>query len=98
MPSEIEVEKSAPGKFLVKIRESGTQSTHVVSLDAADYQKLTRGKVREEDLIVQSFQFLLRHEPKESILREFDLKVISRYFPQFEAEMKAQFSDRPASK
>lgn len=98
MPSKIEVVRSTPEKFLVKVKESGTQSTHIVSLKADYHQKLTQGKVREEDLIVQSFQFLLRHEPKESILREFDLKVISRYFPQYEAEMRAHFSGGPSSK
>ena len=33
------------------------------------------------------FQFLLEREPNTSILREFDLSVINRYFPEFEAEM-----------
>jgi hypothetical protein len=32
------------------------------------------------------FQFLLEREPKESILRRFDVTVISRYFPEFERE------------
>jgi hypothetical protein len=31
--------------------------------------------------------FLLKREPKESILRSFDLTVISRYFPEYEREM-----------
>ena len=31
--------------------------------------------------------FLLEREPKESILRSFDLTVISRYFAEYEREM-----------
>jgi hypothetical protein len=31
----------------------------------------------------RSFEFLLAREPKESILRSFDLPVIGRYFPEF---------------
>ena len=34
-----------------------------------------------------SFEFLLAHEPKESILREFDIEVISRYFPEYPREI-----------
>ena len=35
----------------------------------------------------ESFRFLLEREPKESILRSFDLTVISRYFSEYEREI-----------
>jgi hypothetical protein len=35
-----------------------------------------------------SFAFLLDHEPKESILRAFDLPIIGRYFPRYEADVR----------
>ena len=35
-----------------------------------------------------AFEFLLENEPKESILGRFELPLIGRYFPNFEAEMK----------
>jgi hypothetical protein len=97
MASTVEVAKSAPGKFKVTIKEPGGQTIHMVSLKADDYQRLTGGKVREEVLIEQSFEFLLSHEPKESILREFDLSVISRYFPQYESVIKHRLSSHPSS-
>jgi hypothetical protein len=50
--------------------------------------KLTARSVQPEELIQKSFQFLLEREPKESILSRFDLSVISRYFPEFEREIK----------
>jgi len=31
----------------------------------------------------RSFAFLLAREPRESILREFELPVIARYFPEY---------------
>jgi hypothetical protein len=37
--------------------------------------------------VEESFAFLLEREPKESIMREFDLTVIARYFPDFEQEI-----------
>jgi hypothetical protein len=98
MASIIEVAKTERGKFKVTVKESGSQTTHLVSLKADDYQNLTGGKVREEDLIEQSFRFLLSHEPKESILREFNLSVISRYFPQYEAVIRKRLSSDLPSK
>jgi Holliday junction resolvase-like predicted endonuclease len=39
-----------------------------------------------------AFWFLLDREPKESILRRFDVTAISRYFPEFEREMPRYLS------
>ena len=41
-----------------------------------------------ERLVSASFRFLLEREPKESILRSFDLMVISHYFPEYEREIQ----------
>ena len=41
-----------------------------------------------------AFRFLLDREPKESILRRFDVTVISRYFPEFEREFPHYLSQR----
>jgi hypothetical protein len=38
-------------------------------------------------LVKESFHFLLEREPKESILRSFDLTVIGRYFPAYERQI-----------
>ena len=38
------------------------------------------------------FDFLLTREPRESILRRFDLPVIGRYFPDWEAEVASRLS------
>jgi hypothetical protein len=38
-------------------------------------------------LVEASFAFLLERETKESILREFDLTVIGRYFHEYEREI-----------
>ena len=46
-------------------------------------ERWSRGRPVEQ-LVEESFDFLLQREPKESILSEFDLSVISRYFPDYE--------------
>jgi hypothetical protein len=91
--SRIEVEKTGELKFRVRVAESGTETTHEVTVNANDYAKLTAGKIEPEELVRKSFEFLLEREPKESILSRFDLSVISRYFPQYEHEMKRRLSN-----
>ena len=41
-----------------------------------------------ENLIKASFEFLLERESNNSILSQFDLKVITHYFPEYEKEIK----------
>jgi hypothetical protein len=71
-------------EYTVIIEEQGLSTTHFVTLDDKYYEKLTHKKIKKEELIKKSFEFLLQREPKESILRRFDLKVISRYFTEYE--------------
>ena len=88
MAARIEVEKLKEGEFHVWVSESKSQSTHRVTLTQADYRRLTAGKIEPQELIRLSFEFLLAREPKESILPEFDLPLIGRYFPEYERELK----------
>jgi len=64
------------------------KTTHRVSLDESYYRKLTRGSILPEELIEQSFQFLMERESNEQILSDFDLSVIQRYFPEYEKEIR----------
>jgi len=41
-----------------------------------------------EKLLEYSFQFLLDREPNTSILSFFELNIISKYFPEYESEIK----------
>ena len=75
-------------KFQVTIEEGRSPSSHTVTLTPEYHQKLTGGKLSAEELVRLSFDFLLERESKESILTEFDLPVIGRYFPEYEAEIK----------
>ncbi|HXH51665.1 MAG TPA: hypothetical protein VNM47_20175 [Terriglobia bacterium] len=87
MPTTIHVEPSGSGRFRVTVTEGASKSIHTVSLNPGYYEKLTAKQVPEEVLIERSFQFLLEREPKESILREFDLPLIGRYFPDYEIDI-----------
>jgi hypothetical protein len=72
----------------VTIREGSGQTQHEVTLSQHAYDQLSDGRVPPETLVREAFAFLLEREPKESILRRFDLAVIARYFPEFEAELR----------
>jgi hypothetical protein len=88
MAARIEVARLNEGEFQVRIIESTSESRHHVTLKTDDYRRLTGGKIEPHELIRRSFEFLLAREPKESILPEFDLPLIGRYFPEYERELK----------
>ena len=73
--------------FDVEVVESDTKTAHTVEVRKPYYEKLTGRKIPPEDLIKKSFEFLLEREPKESILRQFNLTKISYYFPEYEDEI-----------
>ena len=87
---KIKVTKISDTKFEVMVN-TGTTTTHIVSLTTDYYKKLTSGKVSRETLIEKSFEFLLEREPNTSILRSFDLPVICRYFSEYEGKIKFAF-------
>lgn len=80
----IEVKKINESEFKVSVDSLDFD----VSLDQDYYEKLTSNKISKEELIKKSFEFLLEREPKESILRSFNLKVIQKYFPEYEETLK----------
>jgi len=85
----IEVQKQDKNTFLVKVSEGRGSTSHTVTLTDEYHQKLTGGKDDKSRLIEKSFEFLLEREPKESILRRFELPVIARYFPEYEKKIGA---------
>ena len=92
MPAEIIVQSANETRFEITVREGASETRHIVTGEPDYARKLAREKESMEDLVRRSFEFLLEHEPKESILGRFDLSVIGRYFPNFEREIKRTIS------
>lgn len=92
MAARIEVKKMDDSKFRVRIVESGSETTHDVTVSPSDYTKLTGNRIQPEELVLRSFEFLLERESKESILAKFDLSVIGRYFPEYQHEIGRRLS------
>jgi hypothetical protein len=74
-------------EFEVTVKDGRGETRHRVTLQKADYEDLAGDKASPEALVRESFRFLLEREPKESILRSFDLMVIGRYFPEYKREI-----------
>lgn len=78
----------------VTVRD-GSETHHRVQVARADLARLAPGSPDPVRLVEASLTFLLEREPKESILREFDLAVIGRYFPDYEREIGHRLAGRP---
>ncbi len=80
--TEITVKPEGGQTYRVTVTETGSSTTHEVTASPADLDRLGGG-ADSEKLIEASFRFLLDRESKESILRRFDLSVISHYFSEY---------------
>ena len=87
MKPKIEIEAESAGRYRVTISEGATKTTHAVTLSAADHAKYAPNATPEA-LLRASFEFLLERESKESILRQFALSDIDKYFPDYAAKIR----------
>jgi hypothetical protein len=85
--------EGGPAHFEVVVQDGTGETRHRVSMSAETYERLTAGKYSQERCVEAAFCFLLDREPKESILRSFDVTVISQYFPEFERELPRYLSE-----
>lgn len=83
--SDLTVERIDDSTFEVTVSDGNSSTTHEVSTDSTDVERLARGD--GPGLVEASFRFLLDREPKESIMNRFDLAVISRFFPEYESRI-----------
>jgi len=86
--ARIDVTPESEHEFRVTVTEGTGGTVHRVTVPEPYYAKLTGRRVTAKELVRLSFEFLLEREPKESILRAFELSVIGHYFPEFEREMR----------
>ena len=81
------VKKILENEFEVIVNDT-SYTKHTVTLSDKYYEKLTKKKISKEKLLEYSFKFLLAREANTSILPDFELNIISRYFPEYEIEIK----------
>ena len=76
-----------PGSWTcaVRVRDDRSSSDHEVLVDEIDLPAALDGAetIDVERLVRATFEFLLEREPKESIMRRFELPVVGRYFAEY---------------
>lgn len=88
--SAVEVTPLQPGVFQVTISEGATSTDHRVTATDAALQRLGVADADPETVVRESFAFLLEREAATSILPEFSLDEISRYFPEYPAKLASR--------
>jgi hypothetical protein len=84
VPVEVRCDAEGDGyRCAVDVSDRAGTTHHMVRVSRKDFDRWGRGR-SAEDLVLDSFGFLLERESKESILSEFDLSVIKRYFPEYD--------------
>lgn len=80
--AEIEVRHEGGDTYRVEVTQGDETSRHRVTLSPDELERYGGGAGPEE-LLAESFRFLLEREPQSAILSRFELSTIERYFPEY---------------
>ena len=72
----------------VTVGDDARATEHEVAVTDDVLARLAPADADPSRLVRESFEFLLAREPRESILRSFELPVIGRYFPEWETQLR----------
>ncbi|HEX9168992.1 MAG TPA: hypothetical protein VF886_08720, partial [Roseiarcus sp.] len=70
--------------FDVVVRDARGESRHRITMEADEAARWAKLGAEPSHSVEAAMRFLLDREPKESILGAFDMRVIRRYFPEFD--------------
>lgn len=90
--NRIFVERGNENIYHVEVVDpDGSKSQHVVTVEAPFKKRIGwQHEAMMEELLRRSFEFLLEREPKESILPNFELETITKYYPEFEEQIRKE--------
>jgi hypothetical protein len=71
----------------VRVGDDDAATEHAVTVDHDALRTFAPDAASPEELVLASFRFLLEREPRESIMRSFELPIISRFFADYGAEI-----------
>ena len=75
----------------VTVGDDAAATLQDVSVDRETLDDLAPG-MEPEELVRLSFEFLLEREPRESIMRSFELPIIGRFFGDYRDEMERRLA------
>lgn len=88
--ADIHITFTGSHEYTVDIDDRGTTKRHTVHVPESLLTELGLTAADEERLVRESFAFLLEREPAGAILRQFELDVISKYFPEYREQISSR--------
>lgn len=85
--SEIRITSAGPNEFGVEVVDGAETTSHRVIVPPSLLEDWGLEEVDGEEVVRESFTFLMEREPASSILPEFSLAIISRYYPEYSDEL-----------
>lgn len=86
--SNFTITEMDPGHFSVQVTEGDATSTHRLDLSDELITDLGVDDAEHYRIVEETFEFLLEREPHTSIMSEFTLADVTRYFPEFPDELR----------
>ena len=86
--SDVTVTEMEPGTFGVQVEEGHQTTSHRVRIDDDFLTDNGLSGVAPTQLVEETFSFLLEREPATSILPEFGLDDVPKYFPEYIEELR----------
>lgn len=83
----IRITPAGPHEFGVEVTDGQETTSHRVIVPPSLLDDWGLEDTDSEAVVRESFAFLLEREPASSILPEFSLAIIPRYFPEYHAEL-----------
>ncbi len=92
--SGIKITPVAPHEFTVEVTEGDETTSHHVIVPPSLLAGWGLEGADEGAVVRESFAFLLEREPATSILPDFSLEIIPRYFPEYSEELPERLGGR----
>lgn len=89
--AEIDVTHEEGDRYRVHVRDDTGSSEHRVTATESQLRDVGAAG-RAEELLEESFRFLLEREPRTAIMSSFELPTISRFFPEYPDEIRRRMS------
>ena len=91
--TNIDITYRTGGIYDVIVDDGRGTTRHEVTVWPSDVARYAPDATPEA-LLEASFVFLLEREPKEAILRRFELPAVERYFPEYVDRIAGMIEDR----
>jgi hypothetical protein len=88
----IRITPSGPHEFGVEVTEGQETTSHRVIVPKALLDEWGLEDSEAEAVVRESFAFLMEREPASSILPEFSLAIIPRYYPEYRVELPGRLT------